>query len=125
MIAARPRSGEAMDLERKCMALPYPLLGVLGLLCGVLLTIGFPIQRGRLSNQLWDFITLALFVLGLWWLNYWDALSNLGVGLLAGFAAVLIRDVRLWLVRYRGQSYRRGHRYYWYGRARDWYGRRR
>ena len=100
------------------MALPYPLFGVL-------LTLGLPIQRGRLSNQLWDFITLALFVLGLWWINYWDPLSNLGVGLIAGLGAVLIRDFRLWLVRYRSQAYRRGHRYYWCGRARDWYGRRR
>ena len=107
------------------MALPYPLFGVVCLLMGVLLTIGFPIQRGRLSNQLWDFITLALFVLGFWWINYWDTLSNLGVGLIAGVVAVLIRDIRLWLVRYRGQTYRRGHRYYWYGRARDWYSRRR
>jgi hypothetical protein len=106
-------------------ALPYPLFGVLCVLLGVLLTIGFPIQRGRLANQLWDFITLVLFVLGLWWINYWDTLSNLGVGLIAGVVAIIIRDIRLWLVRYRSQSYRRGHRYYWYGQARDWYGRRR
>jgi hypothetical protein len=107
------------------MALPYPLFGMICLLMGVLLTIGFPIQRGRLSNQLWDFITLALFVLALWWINYWDTPSNLVVGLIAGFVAVIIRDIRLWLARFRGQSYRRGHRYYWYGRANDWYRRRR
>jgi hypothetical protein len=107
------------------MALPYPLFGMICLLLGVLLTIGFPIQRRRIANQLWDFITLALFVLGLWWINYWDTLSNLGVGLIVGFVAIVIRDIRLWLARYRGQAYRRGHRYYWYGRAHDWYRRRR
>ena len=107
------------------MALPYPLFGVLCLVFGVLLTIGFPIQRARLANQFWDFITLALFVLGLWWINYWDTLSNLVVGVIAGLAAVVIRDIRLGLARARSQSYGRRHRYYWYGRARDWYSRRR
>jgi type II secretory pathway component PulF len=112
-------------LKGSGMTIPYPLFGGLCLVVAVLLTLVFPIQRGRLSNQLWDFITLALFVLGAWWVNYWDALSNFGVGLIAGLVAVVIRDVRLWLVRFRGQAYRRSHRYYWYGRARDWYGSRR
>ena len=60
-------------------------------------------------------------MLGLWWINYWDALSNLGVGLIAGSVAVLIRDVRLWLAHSRSRTYRRDHRHYWHGRARDWY----
>jgi hypothetical protein len=52
-------------------------------------------------------------------------LSNLGVGVIAGILAILFRDFRLWTVRFQDRVYRRSHRYYWYGRARDWYGRRR
>lgn len=107
------------------MTIPYPLLGFGCVLLGFLLTLVFPIQRGRLSNQVWDFITLALFVLGAHWIHYYDFISNVVIGLIVGFAAVLIRDFRLWLARFKGQVYRSTHRYHWYGRARDWYGRRR
>jgi len=100
-------------------------LGVIAVGLGVLLTLVFPIQRGRLSNQVWDFITLALFVAGAFFINYYDLLSNLIIGAIAGFIAVLIRDFRLWVARFKGQVYRRSHRYYWYGRANNWYGRRR
>ena len=44
--------------------MPYPLLGLGCVVLGLLLTFVFPIQRQRLSNQLWDLVTLALFVLG-------------------------------------------------------------
>jgi hypothetical protein len=107
------------------MFIPPVALALIALAFAVLLTIGFPIQRGRFRNQLWDFITLALFVGGFWWLGWWDALSNLVVGVLAGLAAILVRDFRLWVARFKSQVYRRSHRYYWYGRARDWYGGRR
>ena len=46
-------------------------------------------------------------------------------GAIAGGVAILIRDFRLWLARFKSQVYRRSHRYYWYGRARDSAGRRR
>ena len=98
-------------------------LGSLGL--GLLLTFVLPIQRERLRNQVWDFITLALFVGAAWSINYWDVVSNVVVGLIAGGLAIVIRDFRLWRVRFRSQVYGRSHRYLWYGRARDWYGRRR
>lgn len=107
------------------MFIPTFLLALVALFVAVMLTVAWPIQRARFRNQLWDFITLALFVAGFWWLNVWDTLSNLVVGVLAGFAAVLLRDFRLWLARFKSQVYRRSHRYYWYGRARDWAGRRR
>ena len=107
------------------MFIPPLFLALACLFAGLLLTLGLRIQRGRFRNQLWDFITLALFVAGFWWLNWWDPLSNLLVGVLTGFVAVLIRDFRLWLARFKSQVYRRSHRYYWYGRARDWYGGRR
>jgi hypothetical protein len=92
---------------------------------GLLLTFVFPIQRRRLSNQVWDFITLALFVAGAYFIGYYNPLTNLVIGALIGFVAILIRDFRLWVARFRGQVYGRAHRYHWYGRARDWYGRRR
>lgn len=107
------------------MFIPTLVLGLICLAVAVLLTFVFPIQRGRFRNQLWDFLTLALFIGGVWWLARWDPLSNFVVGALAGVAAILIRDFRLWLARFKGRLYRRTHRYYWYGRARDWYGRRR
>ena len=107
------------------MTIPTVVLGVLCLAFGLLLTFVFPIQRGRVRNLLWDLITLALFVGAAYWLNIWDLLSNLVVGLIAGGVAILIRDFRLWIVRFRGRAYNRSHRYHWYGRASDWYGRRR
>jgi hypothetical protein len=107
------------------MFIPPLLLALLCLFAAVMLTLALPIQRGRLRNQLWDFITLALFVAGFWWLNVWDPLSNFVVGAIAGAVAILIRDFRLWLARFKSQVYRRSHRYYWYSRARDWYGGRR
>jgi hypothetical protein len=107
------------------MTIPPLLLGIGCIVLGLLLTFAFPIQRRRFANQLWDLITLALFVAGVWFINYWDFWSNIGVGLIAGLIAIVIRDIRLWKVRFKDQVYRRRHRYYWYGRARDWYGRRR
>ncbi len=107
------------------MFIPNLVLGLICLFVAVLLTVALPIQRGRFRNQLWDFITLALFVGAFWWLNVWDALSNLVVGALVGLAAILVRDFRLWVARFKSQVYRRSHRYYWYGRARTWAGSRR
>jgi hypothetical protein len=108
------------------MDLPYSMLGVVCLIVGLLLTVGGPVQRGRLNHRLWDVLTLALFIIGVCWIRYWDDLSNFGVGLLAGLAAILVRDVRSFVRHFQGQVYRRSHRYYWYGRAHSWYrGRRR
>jgi type II secretory pathway component PulF len=108
------------------MTIPTIVLGLGCIILGLLLTFIFPIQRGRFRNQLWDFITLALFVAGAWFVNYFDnALINLVIGALVGFVAILIRDFRLWVARFKGQMYGRSHRYHWYGRAREWYGRRR
>jgi hypothetical protein len=107
------------------MTIPYVVLGYGCVILALLLTFVFRIQRGRLSSRLFDFVTLALFVVGVWWINYWDALSNLVVGVAAGLIAVFIRDLRLWAAHFRGQVYRATHRYYWYGRARSWFGERR
>lgn len=103
---------------------------LLGIGCGLAalaLTLILPIQRGRLSNQMWDLITFALWLGAAYWGYPFDGLlTNLVAGAVAGFAAVLIRDFRLWLVRFQDRAYGRGHRYYWYGRARSaWGGRRR
>ncbi|MBL8055994.1 MAG: hypothetical protein JNK29_04815 [Anaerolineales bacterium] len=107
------------------MLIPAPLLGFGCLLLALALTFILPIQRGRLNN-FWDFVTLALWTAGAFWVNYWDMPSNLVVGFLAGLGSIFIRDFRLWLVRFQDRSYGRGHRYYWYGRARSaWGGRRR
>ena len=107
------------------MTIPPWALGWGSLALGLLLTFVFPIQRGRFWNRMWDLITLALFVAGAWFINYWDRLSNVGLGLMAGLIAVIIRDFRLWLVRFKGQVYRATHPYYWYGRVYNSYGRRR
>lgn len=107
------------------MNLPPLLLGLGCLLAGLALTFVLPIQRGQLNNQLWDLIVFGLFVAGAYLINYYDPLSNLVLGAIAGFVAVLIRDFRLWTVRFRDRTYTRRHRYYWYGRARNWMGRRR
>lgn len=107
------------------MTIPTVVLGWGCLVLALLLTLVFPIQRGRVRNQVWDFITLALTVGAAWWINIWDPLSNFVVGIIAGGIAIIIRDIRLWAVRFRGQVYRRSHRYHWYGRARNWSGRRR
>ena len=103
------------------MTIPTFIVGPALLIAGFLLTFIFPIQRGRLQNQVWDFITLALFVAGWWRLNVWDVPSNIVIGVLCGVGAVIIRDFRLWLVRFKGQMYRRYNPRYWYGRAYDWY----
>jgi len=107
------------------MTIPPPFLGILCLILGLMLTFVLRIQRRRLANQVWDLITLALFIGAAWWLNLWDPLSNVVVGLFVGLAAVVIRDFRLWAARLSSKVYRRTHRYYWYGRARSLYGRRR
>src|SRR5262245_4573574 len=100
-------------------------IGIVCVIAGLLLTFVLPIQRRRLSNQLWDFITLALFVAGAYILLDFNTIVNVVIGVVVGFIAILIRDFRLWMVRFRGQTYGRSHRYHWYGRAGDWYGRRR
>jgi hypothetical protein len=107
------------------MLIPSLLLGLGCVLLAVALTLVLPVQRGRLNNQLWDLITFALWVAGAYWINYFDMPSNLILGGLAGFGSILIRDFRLWLVRFQDRAYNRSHRYYWYGRARNWWGRRR
>ncbi len=107
------------------MTIPTPILGIACAILALLLTFVFRIQRGNLSNRLWDFVTLALCVAGVWWINFWDPLSNLVVGVGAGLVAIVIRDVRLWAARFRGEVYRRTHRYYWYGRGLGWLGGRR
>src|SRR5689334_1341468 len=91
--------------RRVLMTIPTVVLGGLCLALGLLLTFVFPIQRGRVRNLLWDLITLALFVAAAYWLNIWDLLSNIVVGLIAGGVAILIRDFRLWIVRFRGRAY--------------------
>jgi chromate transport protein ChrA len=107
------------------MTIPTPILGAACMILALLLTFVFRIQRNNLSNRLWDFITLVLFVAGVWWINLWDPLSNLVVGVVAGLVAIGIRDIRLWAARFRGQVYRRTHRYYWYGRGFGLFGGRR
>ncbi len=108
------------------MDLPSTFMGLLCALAALALTFVLPIQRGRVSNQLWDLITFALWMAAAYLINYFDLPSNLVLGALAGFASIIFRDVRLWLVRFKDRAYGRGHRYYWYGRARSaWGGRRR
>jgi hypothetical protein len=107
------------------MTIPLPILGAVCVILALLLTFVFRIQRNALSNRLFDFVTLVLFVLGVWWISYWDPLSNIVVGVIAGLVAVVIRDIRLWAARFRGQLYRRSHRYYWYDRGFGMFGGRR
>ncbi len=107
------------------MTIPTPILGIASLIVALLLTFIFRIQRGGLSHRLWDFVTLVLFVVGVWWISLWDPLSNLVVGVVAGLIAIVIRDIRLWAARFRGMVYRRTHRYYWYDRGMGWFGGRR
>jgi len=101
--------------------------GVICLVFAVMLTFVWPIQRGRLSNQVWDLFTFGLWLAAAYLIRPLDLLGTLALGVGAGVIAVLIRDFRLWAVRFRDRSYGRRHRYYWYGRTRDWYrrGRRR
>jgi hypothetical protein len=107
------------------MTIPYPILGIACVVLGLLLTFVFRVSRGMLAHRFWDLVTLVLFVAGVWWINYWDPLSNLVVGAIAGLVAVVIRDIRLWAARFRSMVYRRSHRYYWYDRGFGWWGRRR
>lgn len=90
-----------------------------------MLTFVWPVQRSRLSNQLWDLFTFGLWLGAAYLIRPLELPVALVLGGAAGFIAVLICDLRLWTVRFRDRSYGRRHRYYWYGRARDWYGRRR
>jgi H+/Cl- antiporter ClcA len=107
------------------MTIPVYLIGPGCLILGLLLTFVFPIQRGRLWNTFWDLVTLVLFVVGTLYIHFWDFWSNVGVGLIAGVIAILIRDFRLWVVHFRSQVYRRTSPRYWYGRAYGLLGRRR
>ena len=107
------------------MIIPTPILGAACVFLALLLTLVFRIQRNSFSNRVWDFVTLALLVVGVWWIDFWDPLSNLVVGVIAGLVAIGIRDLRLWAARFRGQAYRRTHRYYWYNRGYSLFGRRR
>jgi hypothetical protein len=107
------------------MTIPTPVLGVDCVVLALLLTFVFRIQSGKLSDRLWDFVTSALFVVGVWWVHDWDPLSNWVVGVLAGLIAVVIRDIRHWAARFRGQVYRSTHRYYGYDRGFGWFGGRR
>jgi len=107
------------------MTIPTPILGAISVILALLLTFVFRIQRGSLAARFWDFVTLVLFVASAWWINYWDPLSNLIVGVVAGLVAVVIRDIRLWAARFRGMVYRRTHRYYWYDRGFGLFGGRR
>ncbi len=107
------------------MAIPYSLIGTVCIILGVLLAVGGPVQRGRLNHRLGDVVIVGLLVLGVCLVRYWDDLSNFGVGLIAGLVAILIRDIRSWVGHFQGQVYRRSHRYYWYGRARDYWSSRR
>ncbi len=107
------------------MNIPPWVLGWGSLALGLALTLFFPIQRGRFWNQLWDLVTLVLFVTAAVFINYWDVLSNWVVGAIVGIIAILIRDFRLWKVRFQGQVYRATHPRYWYGRAYSAWGRRR
>lgn len=83
------------------MTIPTPLLSVTCVVLALLLTFVVRIQRRNLINRLRDFVTLALFVVGVWWVHDWDPLSNWVVGVLAGLIAVVIRDIRLWAARFR------------------------
>ncbi len=107
------------------MTIPPLILGPGCLVLGLLMTFVIPIQRQRFWNLATDVFTLLLFIAGVWIINYWDQWSNFGVGLIAGVIAVIIRDFRLWLARFKGQVYRTTHPRYWYGRAYGWYNRRR
>jgi len=107
------------------MTIPTYILGPALLVAGLLLTFIFPIQRGRLANQVWDFITFVLFMAGWIISNYWDLASNIILGLIFGVGAILIRDFRLWVVRFKGQVYRRTNPRYWYGQAYGLFDRRR
>ncbi|MBP7691041.1 MAG: hypothetical protein KA764_03950 [Anaerolineales bacterium] len=107
------------------MLIPSFVLGLGCALAALALTFVLPIQRGRLNNQLWDLITFALWLAGAYWINYYDMPSNLVLGGLAGLGSIALRDFRLWLARFQDRTYSRGHRYYWYGRARSAWGRRR
>lgn len=99
---------------------------IFGALCGLAalaLTFFIPIQRGRLRNNLWDAIVVALCVASGYLINpvgneVVSGLAGLGVGALA----VVIRDFRLWWVRATDRARRRDR---WYSRARDWWYRRR
>jgi len=103
---------------------PYLILGVVCVILGVLITLGGPVPRARLGHRLWDLLVLVLFIVGVIWIRYWDDLSNFGVGLIAGLVAIVIRDIRGFMVHFQREAYGRGHRYYWYGRAHGWYRRR-
>ena len=107
------------------MTIPAWALGPGGVILGLLLTFIFPIQRGRMWNTLWDLVTLGLFVAGAVIIDYWDPVSNWTVGLIAGVVAVLLRDFRLWKVRFQNRVYRAYSPRYWYGRAYGWYNNRR
>lgn len=101
---------------------------IFGLLCGVAalaLTFFIRIQRGQLRNNLWDAVVVALCIASGYLINPLgnEVLSGLG-GLAVGVVAVVIRDFRLWLARASDRR-RPSRRDRWYGRARDWWYRRR
>lgn len=107
------------------MTIPMWLMGGAALLLALGLTFVWRIQRGRLANQAWDFVTLGLCMVGLYGLGPWNLMLNLAFGLGLGIVCVIIRDFRLWLARAQDQRARRSRRDYWYGRANDWWRRRR
>ena len=106
------------------ITLSYPLAGILCLLAAFGITFFWPIGPSRRNHLASEIALIVLFVAagGFIYASGWlpesmSWLAAMGIGLIAGIAAVVFRDVRRFFNYFRNQAYKYTHPYYWYGRA--------
>ena len=106
------------------ITLSYPLVGIICLLAALAITFFWPIGSSRRNHVAGEIVIVVLFVAaggflyaGGWLPESVSWFAAMGIGLIAGIVAVVLRDVRRFIQHFRYQTYKYTHPYYWYGRA--------
>ena len=106
------------------ITLSYPLVGIICLLAALGITFFWPVGPSRRNHLAGELVLIVLFVAagGFLWAGglvpesiSWFA--AMGIGLIVGIIAVVLRDVRRFIGHFRYETYKYTHPYYWYGRV--------